>query len=319
MKAIVYEKYGGPDELSIKEIDKPIPKDGEVLVKVCAVSLNDWDLGLLKGDFINRMMNGISRPKKKILGSDIAGVVTSVGKTVRLFKPGDEVYGDLSGQWGGLAEYVCASEKSLAKKPVTMSFVEAAAIPQAAMLAVQALIDKGKIQSGHKVLVNGAGGGVGSFAVQIAKLYQAETTGVDSTGKLGMLRSLGFDHVVDYTKTDFTNNEQQYDLIIDVKTNRPVLNYTRALLPNGRYVTVGGSLGRLLQVLLSGPWISMFSNKKVSIVSLKPNKDLAYMNKLFENGDVKPLVEGPYQLSGFREAFEVFVESRHKGKVVITI
>ncbi len=319
MKAIVYENYGGPEELSIKEIDQPIPKNNEVLVKVHAVSLNDWDLGLLSGDFVNRMLNGISRPRKKILGSDIAGVVTTVGKDVRLFKPGDEVYGDLSGQWGGLAEYVCASEKSLAKKPAAMSFVEAAAIPQAAMLAVQAMIDKGKIQNHQKLLVNGAGGGVGSFAVQIAKLYQAELTGVDSTGKLDMLRSIGFDHVVDYTKQDFTKNGQLYDLIIDAKTNRPLFDYFRALSPNGRYVTVGGSLGRLFQVLLLSPWIFMFSKKKVSIVSLKPNKDLDYMNKLFENGDLKPLIEGPYHFSQFREAFEIFIGSRHKGKVVIVM
>ena len=319
LKAILYEKYGGPGELSIKELDPPIPKDNEVLVKVYAVSLNDWDLGLLSGDFVNRMLNGIPGPKKKILCSDIAGVVATVGKDVRLFKPGDEVYGDLSGQWGGLAEYVCASEKSLAKKPASMSFVEAAAIPQAAMLAVQALIDKGKIQSNHKLLVNGAGGGVGSFAVQIAKLYRAEITGVDSNGKLDMLRSIGFDHVVDYTKQDFTKSGQLYDLIIDAKTNRPVSDYIRALSPNGRYVTVGGSLGRLFQVLLFSPWISMLGKKKFSIVSLKPNKDLDYMNKLFENGDLKPLIEGPYHFSQFREAFEIFIGSRHKGKVVIVM
>ncbi len=319
VKAILYEKYGGPGELSIKEIDQPIPKENEVLVKVCAVSLNDWDLGLLSGDFVNRMLNGISRPKKKILGSDIAGIVTSVGKGVSLFKPGDEVYGDLSGQWGGLAEYVCASEKSLAKKPAAMSFVDAAAIPQAAMLAVQAMIDIGKIQKNQKMLVNGAGGGVGSFAVQIAKLYQAEITGVDGTGKLDMLRSIGFDHVVDYTTHDFTKNGQLYDLIIDVKTNRPVSDYLRALSPSGRYVTVGGSLARLLQVLLFSPWISMFGKKKVSVVSLKPNKDLDYMNRLFGNGGLKPLIEGPYHFSQFREAFEIFIASRHKGKVVIVM
>ncbi len=178
MKAIVYTKYGGPEVLQPKEIDKPFPKDDEVLVKIYAVSINDWDLSLLGGDFINRLLNGLLKPKKKILGSDIAGRIEQVGKNVTQFKTGDEVYGDLSGQWGGFAEYVCAREKALALKPVSMSFEQAAAIPQAAMLAVQGLLDKGKIQQGKKLLINGAGGGVGTFAVQIAKLSGAALNGL---------------------------------------------------------------------------------------------------------------------------------------------
>ncbi len=240
MKAIIYTKYGNPDVLQLKEVDKPYPKDDEVLVKVYAASLNDWDDGLLHGDFINRLINGLLKPKKKILGSDIAGRIEAVGKSVTLFKTGDDVYGDLSGRWGGFAEYVCALEKELALKPASMSFEEAAAIPQAAMLAVQGLIDKGKIRPGQKLLINGAGGGVGTFAVQIAKLYGVEVTGVDSTGKLDMLRSMGFDHVIDYTKEDFTKNDKCYDLILDVKTNRSMFAYARALCRHGVYVTVGG-------------------------------------------------------------------------------
>src|SRR5678816_890065 len=193
MKAIVYTKYGGPGVLQIKEVEKPFPKDDEVLIKVHAVSINDWDWGLLHGDFINRLLNGLRKPKRKILGSDIAGRIEAVGKNVKQFKTGDEVYGDLSGQWGGFAEYVCANEKSLVLKPAGMSFETAAAIPQAAMLAVQGLIDKGKIKQGQKVLINGAGGGVGTFAIQIAKLYGAEVTGVDSFRKLNMLRETGLD------------------------------------------------------------------------------------------------------------------------------
>ena len=208
MKAIVYHKYGTPDALELTEVDKPIPKDDEVLIKVHAVSINDWDSGLLNGDFINRMLNGLRKPKRKILGSDIAGRIDSIGKNITQFKPGDEVYGDLSGRWGGFAEYVCAQEKTLALKPSTMSFEEAAAIPQAAMLAVQGLIDKGKIKQGQKLLINGAGGGVGTFGIQIAKLYGVEATGVDSTSKLDMLRSMGFDHVIDYTKEDFTKKRE---------------------------------------------------------------------------------------------------------------
>ena len=193
MKAIVYTKYGGPEVLQLKEIEKPYPMDDEVLIKVHAVSINDWDWGLLQGaSFVDRMMSGLSKPKKQILGSDIAGRIEAVGTNVTRFKPGDEVYGDLSGSWGGFAEYVCAREKALALKPASMSFNEAAAIPQAAMLAKQGLIDKGQIKSGQKLLINGAGGGVGTFGVQIAKLYGVEVTGVDSTSKLDMLRSMAF-------------------------------------------------------------------------------------------------------------------------------
>lgn len=319
MKAIIYTKYGGPEVLQIKELEKPYPTDDEALIKVYAVSINDWDLGLLQGDFINRMLNGLLKPKKKILGSDIAGRIEAVGKNVTRFKTGDNVYGDLSGQWGGFAEYACAHENALALKPAGMSFEEAAAIPQAAMLAVQGLIDKGKIRPGQKLLINGAGGGVGTFAVQIAKLYGAEVTGVDSTGKLDMLRSMGFDHVIDYTREDFTKNGQYYDIILDAKTNRSMFEYTRALYPDGIYVTVGGSIGRLFQALLLGPFISMISKKHISIVSLKPNKDLVYMNELFAAGKIKPVIDGPYKLNDFREAFRMFDKGEHKGKVVITM
>lgn len=319
MKALVYTEYGGPGVLRIKEIEKPLPKDDEVLIKIHAVSINDWDLGLLHGDFINRMLNGLRKPKRTILGSDIAGRIEAVGKNISKFKIGDEVYGDLSGRWGGFAEYVCAPEKALAIKPAAMSFEEAASIPQAAMLAVQGLIDKGKIHAGQKLLINGAGGGVGTFGVQIAKIYDTEITGVDSTMKLDMLRSMGFDHVIDYTQQDFTKNGQQYDLILDAKTNRSMFDYAHALSPNGIYVTVGGSISRLLQNLFLGPLISMINKKHMRLVSLKPNKDLIFMNELFEAGKVKPVIEGPYKLDEFHEAFRIFDKAEHKGKVVITM
>lgn len=319
MKAIVYKKYGGPGVLQIEEIEKPFPEDDEVLVKVFAVSINDWDAGLLAGDFVNRLLNGLLKPKRKVLGSDIAGRVESVGKNIKQFKPGDEVYGDLSGRWGGFAEYVCAPENALALKPAAMSFEQAAAIPQAGMLAVQGLLDKGQIQAGQKILINGAGGGVGTFAIQIAKLYNAEVTGVDSQPKLDMLRSMGFDHVIDYTREDFTKNGQRYDLVLDVKTNRSVFDYTRALSPNGVYVTVGGSMARLLQALVFGWWISMIHKKHIRIVALKLNKDLGYMNELFEAGKIKPVIDGPYRLGEVAEAFRIFSKGEHKGKIVITI
>ena len=319
MRAIVYHNYGTPDVLKLEEVEKPAPGDNEVLIKVHAVSINDWDWGLLHGDFINRLLNGLGKPKKKILGSDIAGRIETVGKNVTQFKPGDEVYGDLSGHWGGFAEYVCARENSVALKPPSMSFVEAAAIPQAAMLAVQGLIDKGKIQEGQKLLINGAGGGVGTFGIQIAKLYGVEVTGVDNAGKLDMLRSIGFDHVIDYRKEDFTKNGKRYDLILDVKTNRSMFSYARALSRNGAYVTVGGSIARLLQALLLAPLIRMIYKKYIRIVALKTNKDLDYMNKLFESGKVKPVIDGPYKLDEVPEAFRLFGKGDHKGKVVITI
>jgi NADPH:quinone reductase-like Zn-dependent oxidoreductase len=319
LKAIVYTKYGGPEVLQFKEIEKPEPGDDEILVRVYAASINDWDWGLLDGDFINRILNGIRKPKRQILGSDIAGRVEQVGKNITKFKVGDEVYGDLSGRWGGFAEYTCAPEKMLALKPATMSFEQAAAIPQAAILAVQGLIDKGKIRSGQKLLINGAGGGVGTFGVQIAKQYGVEVTGVDSTSKLDMMRSIGFDHVIDYTKEDFTRNGQRYDLILDAKTNRSMFNYARALSPKGTYVTVGGSLGLLLQALLLAPLIRMISKKHIRIVALKQNKDLAYMNKLFEAGKVKSIIDGPYKLHELPEAFRIFSKSSHKGKLVITM
>ena len=281
--------------------------------------LFDWDWGLLQGDFINRLMYGLRKPGKKILGSDIAGRIEAVGKNVKQFQPGDEVFGDLSVRWGGMAEYVCANENELALKPASMSFEEAAAIPQAAMLAVQGLIDKGHIQPAQKILINGAGGGVGTFAVQIAKLYGVEVTGVDNAGKLDMMRSIGFDHVIDYTKEDFTKNGHCYDLILDVKTNRSIFDYTRSLCRNGVYVTVGGSMGRLLQALFLKKWIAMSRKKHIRIVALKLNKDLAYMNELFEAGKIKPVIDGPYKLNEFPEAFRIFGKGEHKGKVVINM
>jgi NADPH:quinone reductase-like Zn-dependent oxidoreductase len=320
MKAIVYTKYGTPDVLVLKEIDRPVPKEDEVLIKVYAVSVNDWDFGLLQGaDLINRLLNGILKPKIQVLGSDIAGRIEAVGNNVRKFQPGDEVYGDLSGSWGGFAEYVCARENALALKPARMSFEEAAAIPQAAMLALQGLRDKGQIHSGQKLLINGAGGGVGTFAVQIAKLYDVDVTGVDSSGKLDMMSSMGFDHVIDYRQEDFTRSGKSYDLILDVKTNRSIFDYSRVLSRNGIYVTVGGSLVRLLQAFFLRPWISMISKKKICIVALKPNKDLDYMNELFEAGKIKPVIDGPFRLDEVPEALRLFGEGAHKGKVVISV
>jgi NADPH:quinone reductase-like Zn-dependent oxidoreductase len=321
MKAIVMKRYGTPDVLELRDVTKPTPEADEVLVRVHAASVNDWDWGLLQGTpFMNRMVSGLFRPKVRIIGGDIAGRVEAVGVDVRAFQPGDEVYGDLcmSG-FGGFAEYACAPETTLAHKPATMTFEQAAAIPHAGMLAVQGLIDVGGIQSGQRVLLNGAGGGVGTFALQMAKLYDVEVTVVDKHGKLELLRSIGADHVIDYLKEDFTKSGRCYDLILDVKTNRSPFSYTRVLNPNGTYVTVGGSTSRLLQVVVLGPVISRLYKKSVRVVILKANKDLAYVSELFEARKLVPVIDGPYKLADVPEALRHFGTGDHKGKIIVTM
>jgi NADPH:quinone reductase-like Zn-dependent oxidoreductase len=320
MKAVVFTRYGSPDVLELKEVATPSPRDDEVLVKVHAASVNDWDYEALRGKpFVNRLMFGLFRPKKQILGSDIAGRVEAVGARVTRFRPGDEVFGDLSGRWGGFAEYACAPEQILALKSAGMSFEQAAAIPQAGMLALQGLRDSGRIRPGQRVLINGAGGGAGTFAIQIARSLGAEVVAVDSAGKLDLMRSLGAARVIDYTQTDFTTTGEQYDLILDIKTRRSILECARALRPGGRYVTMGGSMPRLLQMLLLIPWIVMTSSKRVAIVALKPNGDLAYLKELFEAGRLRPILDGPFKLSEVPQAMRRFAEGRHRGKVVISI
>jgi NADPH:quinone reductase-like Zn-dependent oxidoreductase len=322
MKAIVYTKYGPPDVLQLKEVEKPTPKDNEVLVKVHAASVNDWDWGLLRGTpFVNRLIvSGLLKPKIKILGADIAGRACAVGRNVKQFQPGEEVFGDLSGcGFGGFAEYVCARENALVLKPASMTFEEAAAVPQAAVLALQGLRDKGQIQSGQKVLINGAGGGAGTFAVQIAKSFGAVVTGVDSTRKLDIMRSIGADHVIDYTGEDFTKNGQRYDWILDFAAHHSIFDYNRALSPKGIYVMVGGSTARFFQVVFLGPLISMTTSKQMGILMYKPNKDLTFMKELFEAGKVKPVIDKRYPLSEVPEALRYFGKGHARGKVVITL
>jgi len=322
MKAIVYTKYGPPDVLQLKEVEKPTPKDNEVLVKVHAASVNDWDWGLLRGKpFVNRLVvSGLLKPKIKTIGCDIAGRVEAVGRNVKQFQPGDEVFGDMSGcGFGGFAEYVCAGENALALKPASMTFEEAAAVPQAAILALQGLRGKRQIQPGQKVLINGAGGGAGTFAVQIAKSFGAEVTGVDSTRKLDIMRSVGADHVIDYTKEDFTKSGQRYDLILDMAAYHSIFDYKRALSPKGIYVMVGGSMALMFRVVFLGPLISMTTSKKMGILAHKPNKDLAFMKELFEAGKVKPVIDKRYPLSEVPEALRYFGKGHARGKVVITV
>ena len=320
MKAVVMDGYGTPDVLELRDVAKPTPKADQVLVRVLAASVNDWDWGMLRGSPENRMLGGLLRPRVHILGCDIAGRVETVGEDVTAFRPGDEVYGDLSASgFGAFAEYACTPSANLACKPPGMSFEQAAAIPQAGMLAVQGLIDVGRIGSGQKVLLNGAGGGVGTFALQIARLYGVEVTVVDKPGKLDMLRAMGADHVIDYLRDDFTEGGKCYDLILDVKTNRSPFAYARALNLNGTYATVGGSIPRLLQTLVLGPLLARLQHKRVRVVGLKPNKDLAYMNELFEAGKLLPVIDRAYKLTDLPEAFRLFGTGDHRGKIIVTM
>lgn len=322
MKAVVYSKYGSPDVLQLKDIEIPVPKDNEVLIKVQASSINSWDWDLLTGTpFEYRLSSGLLKPKTtEILGCDIAGCIETVGENVKKLHPGDDVFGDLSGgSWGGFAEYVIASEDELTLKPVGMTYIEAAATPQAGLLALQGLCNIKAIKPGQKVLINGAGGGVGTFAIQIAKSFGADVTGVDSTGKLGIITSLGADHVVDYTKEDFTKKGKCFDLILDVNTDRSVFHYIRALNPNGNYVTVGGKSSRIIQLVSLGPFISRAGSKKLTIVMHKPNKDLNILKELYESGKVKPVIDRCFPLNETAEAFRYFGEGQFKGKIVITV
>jgi NADPH:quinone reductase-like Zn-dependent oxidoreductase len=322
MKAIVCTKYGSPDVLQLKEIDKPTPKEDEALVKIHAASLNAGDFENMRGVFIVRM-GAPRKPKYKILGSDIAGRVEAVGRNVKQFQPGDEIWGDLyMCGFGAFAEYVCVPENELRLKPASMTFAEAAAFPQAAVLALQHLRNKRQIEPGQKVLINGAGGGAGTFAVQIAKYFGAEVTGVDSTRKLDMLRSIGADHVIDYTQEDYTKSGQLYDLILDVVAYRSIFDYKRALSPKGVFLYVGGSTAAIFQAFFLGPLISMTGSKKMGVViTQRPNKkeDLEFLTELFEAGKVIPLIDRRYPLSEVPEALRYLEEGHALGKIVITV
>jgi NADPH:quinone reductase-like Zn-dependent oxidoreductase len=321
MKAVVCTQYGSPDVLQLKELEKPTPKGDEALVRVHAASVNAADLETLRGDFVVRMA-APRKPMHEILGTDIAGTVEAVGENAKQFQPGDEVWADLSEHgWGAFAEYVNVPEDALRPKPASMTFEEAAAYPQAAVLALQYLRGKRPIEPGQKVLINGAGGGVGTFAVQIAKYFGAEVTGVDSAKKLDVLRSIGADHVIDYAKEDFTKIGRRYDLILDVVAHRSVFAYRHALNADGVCVFVGGSMATILQALILGPLISRTGGQKMGIVMWKPNNrdDLAFLAELFEAGKVVPVIDRRYPLSEVPEALRYLAEEPHLGKIVIAM
>ena len=319
MNAIVYRRYGSPDVLECDEIEKPTPRDDEVLIKVRAASVNPLDRHIMRGrPFLLRMAFGLRKPRTRP-GRDVAGQVEAVGRNVKQFKPGDEVFGACR---GSLAEYACTRESALVTKPNNMTFEQAASVPVAGLTALQGLRDKGKIRPGQKVLINGAGGGVGTFAVQIAKSFGADVTGVCSTGKVDMVRSIGADRVIDYTQEDFTNGTQRYDLIFDLMATHSLPAYRRVLNPNGICVLAGGPT-KVWSILISAFEVLVLSRfvsqKFVMFVAKLSKEDLTTLRELMETGKVTPVIDRRYRLSEVPEAIRYLEEGHARGKVVITL
>jgi NADPH:quinone reductase-like Zn-dependent oxidoreductase len=324
MKAIVMTDYGSPDVLQLQEVAKPTPRDGEVLVHVLAAALNAADWHVMRGEPfpVRLMVGGLLKPKHAMIpGAAVAGRVEAVGKSVTQFQVGDAVFGDLSGcGWSGFAEYVCAREDALVVKPSSISFEQAAAVPLAATTALQGLRDKGQIQSGQQVLIYGASGGVGTFAVQLAKAFGAEVTAVCSTRNVEMVRSLGADHVIDYTRADVTQQGQRYDLILAANGYHSIFAYRRTLRPEGRYVMTGGSNAQMFQAMLLGPVISMTGTRKMGNVLARPSQqDLAFIKELLEGGKVVPVIDRRCLLREVPEAIRYLEAGHARGKVVITV
>jgi NADPH:quinone reductase-like Zn-dependent oxidoreductase len=320
MKAVVYTRYGSPEVLRFTEVEKPTPKDNQVLVKVRAVSLNRSDWEALRGKPAYARLMGPLRPRHHILGSDIAGRVEATGRATTRFQPGDEVFADILSSMGGFAEYVCVSEGALAPMPAGMTYEEAAALPQAGAIALQGIWDTGQVQPGQKVLINGAGGGAGMYAVQLAKLGGAEVTGVDNPEKLAFMRSLGADHVIDYTRADVTRNGRSYDLILDLAAHRSALAYKGSLVAGGRYLYVGGSAATLLQVLLVGPLLGRAEGKKLRLLAVRSGAErLAPMVALCQAGKIATVIDRRYRLPEVPEALRYLGEGHAKGKLVAIV
>lgn len=324
LKTYSVTTYGNPEEvLTLLEKDKPKPVGKQVLLKVMATTINDYDWSITSGEPLSyRLLFGLRKPRKKFQnpGMEVAGIVEALGPEVKQLKIGDEVYGDTSNyEFGTFSEYLCLNEGALLIKPAGMSFEEATAIPHAAMLAYEGLIDLGNIEPDQQVLINGAGGGMGTFAFQIAKTLNAEVTGVDGEHKFDMMRDLGFEHLIDYKKEDFTQNGLQYDLILDARTNRSPWKFLKSLKPKGKYITVGGRSGKLLQLMLLQGVIKWFSGKSVRMLALDPNKYLYKMNEMHEAGMLKPIIDGPHNFEKIPELIKYFGEAQHKGKIVISL
>ena len=322
MRALVQEEYGGLEALQVAEVPVPHPGPGEVLVRVHAASINEWDQGLMRGTPIVNRTSGLRRPRRRTLGSDIAGVVEAVGGSVTRFRPGDAVFGDLSGcGFGAFAQYARAAESALTAMPGFLTFEQAAAVPQAGGLAVAGLAKGGSLSAGQRLLMNGGGGGVGTFAIQIAKASGVEVTGVDGPGKLDVMRELGADHVIDFTAEDFTRSGEQYDLILDVVCRRSVADYRRALRPGGTCGVVGGSTGRLVGAAALGQALRLSAGRRVSLVLYRANRPRAMegLVSLMSLGSVKPVIDRVFSLDEGREAMGYYLSGAFAGKIVITM
>ena len=320
MQAIVRESYGAPDVLRLTEVPTPTPTADQLLIKIHAVSINGSDRENLIGRPLYARIGGLRKPGNPILGSDIAGTVAAVGKNHTEFKVGDELFGELPGYHGGFAEYVCTSGETLILKPANLTFAQAAAIPQAGVIAWRGIREKGQVQPGQKVLINGAGGSAGSFAIQLAKLGGAEVTGVDGPDKLDFMRSLGADHVIDYTKADFTASGKEYDLILDMIAHRSVFALPRALRPNGTYYVTGGAVGVIFQTLLLGGLIKRTRGKNIRMLVVPQNRaDLMSITALCAAGEISPVIDRQYPLREVPEAMRYVADGHAKGKVVITV
>lgn len=320
MKAMTHTRYGPPDVLQLNDVAKPTPADDQILVKVQAVSVNRSDWEGLTGKPLYARFGGLLRPGNPILGSDVAGVVEAVGKNHTDFKPGEAVFGEMADYRGGFAEYVCTRGGIWALKPAGLTFEQAAAIPQAGVIALQGLRASGQVQPGQSLLINGGGGGTGVFAIQLAKMFGAEVTGVDNIGKLDFMRSLGADHVIDYTREDFTTLGKQYDRILDLIAYRSIFDCARALKPNGNYYAVGGSLITFLQLLLVGPWLRRSTSKNLRVLAVQRNrKDLESVTQLCESGRIVLPIDKRYSLSEAPEALRYLGEGHAKGKLVIVV
>jgi NADPH:quinone reductase-like Zn-dependent oxidoreductase len=323
MKAIVYRKYGMPDEvLHLENIDKPVPAENEVLVRVVAASVNaaDWRL-ITANPFLVRFFNGLFNPGFKIPGADLAGIVESVGLKVTSFKPGDEVFGDNSIEgFGSFAEYVCVNEENLTPKPANLSFEEAASLPLAAITALQGVRDSGKILAGQEVLVHGSGGGVGTFSIQFAKYYGAIVTAVCSAKNMETAKSLGAQHVIDYTKEDFLDSNRKYDVILGVNGYRKLTAYKKALKPDGKYIMMGGYNSQLFDALIQGPFRNLFDSRKIMTLSAKVKQsDLDFVRELSEEGKIKPVIDRVFDFDQTAEAVSYVMKGHAKGKVLLRI
>ncbi len=319
MRAIKFTRYGSSDVVKLVEVEKPTPKPNEVLLKVCSTPVNDYDWSIMRGKpYAYRLFFGLFSPKNTIPGMEVSGEVEAIGAEVKKFKEGDKVFGDTSDfGFATFAEYVCINAKAMTLMPEGMSFEDAAALPHAGLLAKQGLIDLGHIAQKQNILINGAGGGVGTIGLQIAKEYQATVTGVDTGEKLKNMREIGFDKVIDYKKTNFTRTGEQYDLILDAKTTQSPFAYLKVLKPGGTYVTVGGHVSKFLQVLLFKWIIKLLYKKRLCMLGLNANKGIEYIIDLYNKGKIKPVIDGPYPLEQAAEAIQKFGEGRHKGKVII--